>query len=144
MEIEWHGSAAPLSTSGGQGNWPTCYGYLRGRQPSPDEVLDVRSHMVEFCESNQLYLARIFHDLDVEPTNLAYPSLREVIECVAKPDTHSVLLADLEFVREPSRAERNRDNLGGELPGGAGAVLRTCGGVRELGDTGTWLTSCTG
>ena len=102
MEIARHGSAEPLSTSGGHGDWPTCYGYLRGREPSLDEVLAVRGQMVEFCESNQLYLARIFHDLYVEPTNLDYPSLREVIECVAQPDTHSVLVADLEFVREPS------------------------------------------
>lgn len=106
MQIERHGSAVPLSTSEQCGQWPTCYGYLRGRQPSPDEVLTVRGHMVEFCENNELYLARIFHDLDVEPTNLAYPSLREVIECVAQPDTHSVLVADLEFVREPSSALR--------------------------------------
>jgi hypothetical protein len=106
MEIARHGSAEPLSTSEAQGNWPTCYGYLRGRQPSPDEVLAVRGQMVEFCENNQLYLARIFHDLDVEPTNLDYPSLRKAVKHVAQPDTHSVLLADLEFVREPSSVLR--------------------------------------
>jgi hypothetical protein len=106
MQMERHGSAVPLSTSDKCGEWPTCYGYLRGRNPNIEEIGAVRGQMVEFCESNQLYLARIFHDLDVEPTNLAYPGLREVIECVSQPETHAVLLADLEFVREPSSVLR--------------------------------------
>ena len=63
--------------------------------------------MVEVCENNRLHLARIFHDLDVEPTNLAYPSLREVVECVGQPGTYAVLLADLEFTRESSLVLRN-------------------------------------
>ncbi len=63
--------------------------------------------MVRLAESNQLYLARIFHDFDVEPTNLDYPGLREVMECVGQPRTYAVLLTDLEFTREPSLALKN-------------------------------------
>lgn len=105
--IERQGFAEPLSTSEKYGQWPTCYGYLRGRNPSAEEVWAVRGRMVQVCESNQLYLARIFHDFTVEPTNRDYPGLREVVECVGQPGTYAVLLADLEFTRESSLVLRN-------------------------------------
>lgn len=100
--IQRHGSAEPLATADKQGVWPTCFAYLRGRDPSTDEILGVRAQMVQFCQVNRLYLARIFHDLDVEPTTVDYPSFHELLETLSTVETHTVLLADLEFVREVS------------------------------------------
>lgn len=105
--IERQGFVEPLLTSEKYGQWPTCYGYLRGRHPSTEEVWSVRGRMAQVCEHNQLYLARVFHDFDAEPTNLDYPGLREVVECAGQPGTYAVMLADLEFTREPSLALRD-------------------------------------
>jgi hypothetical protein len=102
--IERHGSAEPFATSVMHGVWPLCVGYLRGRDPATAEILRLRGQMVEFCEANQLYLARIFHDLDVEPGRIDYSAFGEVLDCAAQPGTRAVVIADLECWREPSRA----------------------------------------
>ena len=81
---------------------PTCAAVNR----APTRSWPYAARWWSSAKATSFYLARIFHDLDVEPTNLDYPSLREVIECVAQPDTRSVLVADLEFVREPSAVLR--------------------------------------
>lgn len=100
--IERHGSAEPFATADKHGAWPTCFAYLRGRDPSREEILGVRALMVDSCQRNRLHLARIFHDLDVEPTSVDYPSFWEFNAAIAEVPTHTVLIADLEFVREVS------------------------------------------
>lgn len=64
--------------------------------------MTARATMTQYCEQNELHLSLIFHDWDVEPTRLNYLGLQHAIDSALQPDTHSLLLADLDFVREPS------------------------------------------
>lgn len=100
--IERHGNAEPLETADMYAVWPTCFAYIRGRDPSRAEILAVRGLMVDSCLRERLYLRCIFHDLDVEPTSFDYPSFWEFNHALNIVPTHSVYLADLELVREPS------------------------------------------
>lgn len=63
----------------------------------------MRRHMTYYCESNSLHLALIFHDWDVEPDQLDYLGLRHAIASASQQGTHSLLLGDLDFIREPSK-----------------------------------------
>jgi len=62
----------------------------------------MRGNMAHYCESNQLHLARIFHDWEVGPDRLAYLGLRHALDHADRPGTHSLLLGDLDFIRVPS------------------------------------------
>jgi hypothetical protein len=96
------GAVVPEPCRWSRGIWPTCYGYIRGHCPSPDEVLTIRATMTQYCEQNELHLSLIFHDWQVEPNRLDYLGLRHAVDSALQEDTHSLLLADLDFVREPS------------------------------------------
>jgi len=97
------GAVVPEGCRWSRGIWPTCFGYIRGHCPSPEEVvLTARATMTHYCEQNELHLALIFHDWQVEPNRLKYPGLLHAIDSALQPDTHSLFLADLDFVREPS------------------------------------------
>jgi hypothetical protein len=102
MINEPSGSVVPLPCQHSRGVWPTCYGYIRGLRPSHEEILRMRANMTHYCESNGRHLARIFHDWNVAPNRIDYLGLQHAIDHAAQPDTHSLLLADLDFMREPS------------------------------------------
>jgi hypothetical protein len=102
MTNEPSGSVVPLPCQHSRGVWPSCYGYIRGRNPSQEEILWMRANMTHYCESNNLHLARIFHDWNVEPNNVNYLGREHAIVHAAQPDTHTLLLGDVDFVREPS------------------------------------------
>jgi hypothetical protein len=102
MTNERSGSVTPLPCQHSRNVWPTCYGYIRGRRPSQDEILWMRANMTHYCERNGLHLARIFHDWNVEPNRVDYLGLRHAFGHATQPDTHSLLLGDLDFLREPS------------------------------------------
>lgn len=96
------GSVIPLPCQYSKGKWPTCYGYIRGNRPSEDDKLWIRGAMAHICDSNQLHLARIFHDFEVAPNRVDYRALRYTLTQVAHPATHTLFLADLDWMRTPS------------------------------------------
>ena len=102
MHNEPSGSVIPLPCQHSRGIWPTCYGYIRGRNPSREEMLWMRANMTTYCEDNKLHLARIFHDWNVAPNRINYPGLAHAVNHTVQPGTHALLLGDLDFVREPS------------------------------------------
>lgn len=104
MSNEPSGSVEPLVCQHSRGIWPTCYGYIRGHQPNPEEVLRMRATMTQYCESNNLHLARIFHDWEVAPNKVDYLGLRHALDHAEQPGVHSLLLGDLDFIRDPSPA----------------------------------------
>lgn len=62
----------------------------------------MRATMTWFCLQNELHLSRIYHDWQVEPDRLKYPGLLHALDRADQPGTHSLFLADLDFIREPS------------------------------------------
>lgn len=96
------GSVEPLPCRHSRGVWPLCYGYIRGYAPSDEEKLWMRGVMAHYCETNQLHLKLIFHDWGVVPNRIDYLGLKHAIAAASQPDVHSLFLADLDFVRQPS------------------------------------------
>lgn len=62
----------------------------------------MRANMTHYCEGNNLHLARIFHDWNVAPNRVNYLGLQHAFDHAAQPDTHTLLLGDLDFMREQS------------------------------------------
>jgi hypothetical protein len=96
------GSVVPVVCGHSKDIWPTCYGYIRGTNLPDEHKLLMRAAMVKHCEENELHLARIFHDWEVESNCVDYPGLHDTIAHAAQPDTHTLLLADLDFYDNPS------------------------------------------
>lgn len=102
LNNEPSGSVVPLPCPHSKGVWPTCYGYIRGKNPTSEQKLWMRANMVQFCEAKRLHLARIFHDWEVEPDRLNYPGMLHALDHADRPGVHGLLLGDLDFVSEPS------------------------------------------
>src|SRR4051794_21461075 len=102
MNNEPSGSVIPLPCRHSRSVWPTCYGYIRGHRPSREDILWMRASMAHYCESRSLHLARIFHDWEVAPNRVDYLGLRHALDNAGQPGVHSLLLGDLDFIREPS------------------------------------------
>lgn len=103
MQNEPSGSVIPVPCQHAKGSWPTCYGYLRGSRPSEREILWARGNMADYCERNELCLARIFHDWEVAPNLVDYLGFRHALAAAERSTTHSLLLGDLDSIRTPSR-----------------------------------------
>jgi len=123
------GSVVPVGCEHVKDSWPKCYGYIRGTNPPEEQKLLMRAAMVNHCEENELRLARIFHDWEVTQNQVDYPGLRHTIEHAAHPDTHTLLLADLDFYDNPSHV----------LAVLAGTITQTCPGSRS---SVSWMSGC--